>query len=63
MTKDHETILVISSLLKLLEMAMPDTFFATDSRVKRAKALLRQLKEQRPRMPAVSKNYAKEKAV
>ena len=35
---------VIAGLLEIAEMAMPDTYFATDSRVKAAKALLKKIK-------------------
>lgn len=34
---------IIEGLLEIAETAMPDTYFATDSRVKRAKSVLRQL--------------------
>lgn len=33
----------LRGLLKIAEMAMPDTFFATDSRVRAAKKLLKKL--------------------
>lgn len=38
---------VVVGLLKIAELVMPDTFFASDSRLKRARKLLAALKERK----------------
>ena len=40
--KNKDPIKAIQGLLKIAEMAMPDTYYATDSRVKYAKGYLKE---------------------
>ncbi len=42
-----QIIKLCKGLIKIAELAMPDTYFATDSRVNLARKILRLLKEQK----------------
>lgn len=45
----ERAVTALNGLLKIAELAMPDSYLASDRRVKRAKALIKDIKKLRPK--------------